>query len=110
MEQSLRPAVGTESGTMQTTRALAPGSVTRRVLDNGLVVLVYPNPAIPTVTARYSAKAGAVYDPSEKPGVAGLTAGSMRRGTAEHSFSELNQITEERGLSIGADSGHHLLE
>jgi zinc protease len=111
MEQPLRPTAGTtEPGTMQTTRALAPGSVTRRVLDNGLVVLVYPSTAIPTVTARYSAKAGAVYDAPDKPGVAGLTAGSLRRGTARHSFSELNQITEERGLSIGADSGHHLLE
>ncbi len=104
------PASAGAAAPMQQTRALAPGSVTRQVLPNGLVVLVYPNPAVPTVSARFSTKAGAIYDPPELPGVAGLTAGAMRRGTHRHTFGELNARTEDRGMSLGTDSGYHQLE
>ena len=55
-------------------------------------------------------RAGAMYDPPGKSGVAGLTAGAMRRGTRRHTFTELNERTEERGMSIGVDAGYHLLE
>ena len=104
------PVPATQPDGMRRATALGPGSVTRRVLDNGLVVLVYPNPAIPTVTVRLSVRAGAIYDPPNLSGRAAFTAGALRRGTRRHSFTELNQITEERGLSIGVDSGYHLLD
>jgi zinc protease len=95
---------------MRRATALGPGSVTRQVLANGLVVLVYPNPAIPAVSVRLSVRAGAIYDPPNLSGRAAFTAGALRRGTRRHSFTELNEITEERGLSVGVDSGYHLLD
>ncbi|MGI8586844.1 MAG: M16 family metallopeptidase [Chloroflexia bacterium] len=109
MEHATQTAAPAAVATMQRTRALAPGSVTRTVLPNGLVVLVYPNDAIPAVSLRLNTRSGAIYDPEEKSGLAGMTASAMRRGTLRHSFTELNEITEARGLSVGVDSGLHLL-
>ncbi|HUS15720.1 MAG TPA: pitrilysin family protein [Chloroflexia bacterium] len=90
--------------------ALGPDSVTRRVLPNGLVVLVYPNPTIPAVNVRLSTRAGAMFDPPALPGLAGMTATAMRRGTRRHTFAELNEMTDDRGLSVGVESGYHLLD
>ncbi|HMA37581.1 MAG TPA: pitrilysin family protein [Chloroflexia bacterium] len=90
---------------MRPTTALSPASVTRQLLPNGIVVLVYPNPAIPAITVRLRTRGGGLYDPPGKAGVAGLTAAAMRRGTHAHSFTELNEITDARGLSLNVDSG-----
>jgi zinc protease len=110
MQESASPVASTLSVAPARTPALGPDSVTRQVLPNGLVVLIYPNPAIPTVSVRLSMRAGALFDPPGKSGVAGLTAGAMRRGTRRHTFSDLNERTEERGMSLGLDAGLHLLE
>ncbi|MDQ2810107.1 MAG: insulinase family protein [Chloroflexota bacterium] len=107
MEHSFAATAG---GSMRRTQALAPGSVTRRVLDNGLTVLVYPNPAIPAISARLSVRAGAIYDPADRSGRASFTASAMRRGTQHQTFSELNERTEERAVSVGVDAGYHLLD
>jgi hypothetical protein len=43
-----------EAPASSTRRGIGPETVTRRVLDNGLVVLIYPNTAIPAVRARHA--------------------------------------------------------
>src|SRR5688572_2418431 len=88
--------------------ALGPDTITRHVLDNGLTVLVYPNPTIPAVIARMSIKAGAMYDPPEKAGLASFVTRAMRRGTENFTFEQLNEETEGRGASVGLDSGQAL--
>lgn len=93
-----------------TTRALGPDTITRRVLDNGLTVIVFPKLNTPALTARLSVKGGAMYDPPEKAGLAGFMSRSMRRGTALRSFDDLNEDTEGRGASVGVDSGQTLME
>jgi zinc protease len=90
--------------------ALGPDTITRHVLDNGLTVLVYPNPTIPAVIARMSIKAGAMYDPPEKAGLASFVTRAMRRGTENFTFEQLNEETEGRGASVGLDSGQALME
>src|SRR5690349_2352832 len=103
-------AAGTGAATMSRTLALAPGSVTRHTLDNGLVVLVYPSANIPAINTRLSVRAGAIYDPADRSGRASFTATAMRRGTRQHTFSQLNERTEERAVSVGVDAGYHLLD
>jgi len=90
--------------------ALGPDTITRRVLDNGLTVLVYPNPTIPALTARVSIKGGAMYDPPEKAGLASFATRAMRRGTQNYTFDQLNEETEGRGASVGVDAGQALIE
>lgn len=93
-----------------TTRALGPDTITRRVLDNGLTVLIFPKLNTPALTARLSVRGGAMYDPAEKAGLAAFMSRAMRRGTALRSFDDLNEDTEGRGASVGVDSGQTLME
>ena len=94
----------------QQTGRLSPETVTRRVLDNGMTVVVYPNPTIPTLVARIAIKGGAMYDPADKAGLALFTARAMRRGTEGRTFEQLNEDTESRAVSIGLDAGKALMD
>jgi zinc protease len=84
--------------------------MTRKVLDNGLTLLVYPNPTIPALTARVSIKGGGMYDPPERAGLASFATRAMRRGTQNFTFDQLNEQTEGRGASVGVDAGQALME
>jgi zinc protease len=90
-------------------RGISPETVTRTVLDNGMVVIVYPNPAIPALNMSLTFEAGAIYDPPERDGLAAFTARILRRGTRRKTFEQLNEETEERGITVGADAGFHTL-
>lgn len=92
------------------TKGLSPDTITRRVLSNGLIVLAFPKLNTPALLARLSIKGGAMYDPPEKAGLASFASRSMRRGTTQHTFDQLNEDTEGRGASVGVDSGQTLLE
>jgi zinc protease len=91
-------------------KALGPDTITRRVLANGLTVLVFPKPSTPALVAHMSVKGGAMYDPPEKAGLASFMARSMRRGTQRRTFDQLNEDTEDRGASVGVDAGQVLME
>jgi zinc protease len=75
-----------------------------------MTVVVYPNPTIPTLVARVAVKGGAMYDPSDKAGLASFTARAMRRGTESHTFEQLNEETESRAVSVGLDAGKALMD
>jgi len=95
----------------RTSRAgLSAETITRRVLDNGMIVLVYPNPTTPSLVARLAIKGGAMYDPEGKEGLASFTTRAMRRGTERRSFLEINEETESIGASIGVDAGKAMLD
>jgi zinc protease len=89
---------------------LSPETITRRVLDNGVTVVVHPNPTIPTLVARMIIKGGAMYDPAEKAGLASFTTRTLRRGTERRTFDQLNEDTESRGVSVGVDAGKAIME
>jgi zinc protease len=99
-----------ETITQAEAKKLGPDTITRETLDNGLTVIVYPNPTIPALVARLSIKGGAMYDPPEKAGLASFAARAMRRGTEKHTFDQLNEETESRGFSVGVDAGQVLME
>ncbi len=92
------------------TRALGPDTITRRALDNGMTVIVFPKTSTPALVAHLSVKGGAMYDPIGKAGLASFMSRAMRRGTERHSFDQLNEDTENRGASVGVDAGQVLME
>src|SRR5690349_6031169 len=94
----------------QATKGLGPDTITRRVLDNGLTVLVFPKLNTPALVARLSIKGGAMYDPPDKAGLASFATRAMRRGTERRTFEALNEDTEGRGASVGVDAGQALME
>jgi zinc protease len=94
----------------QATRALGPDTITRRMLDNGLTVLVFPKTSTPALVVHLSVKGGAMYDPIGKAGLASFMSRAMRRGTERRSFDQLNEDTENRGASAGVDAGQVVME
>ena len=77
----------------------------REVLPNGIVLLVAERPAIPIVAVRTFSRAGAVLDPPDRAGLAGLTGSLLTRGTAKRSGPELDSAIEFVGGSLESAAG-----
>lgn len=78
---------------------------TRKVLPNGLVVIVQENRAVPIVEIRAAVRAGSVFDPIDMAGLANFTAGMLNKGTNNRSWEEISEITESVGASVSATGG-----
>jgi zinc protease len=77
----------------------------REVLPNGIVLLVAERPAIPIVAVTVYLRAGSVFDPTDGPGLANLTAELLTRGTTRRTGPELDRAIEFVGGSLEADAG-----
>jgi zinc protease len=90
--------------------AAAAGPIAHReVLPNGMVLLVAERPAVPIVAVRVLARAGAVWDPPDRPGLAHLTGALVTRGTARRTGPELDAAIEFVGGSLEAGAGRDTL-
>ncbi len=85
-------------------------NITRRVLPNGIVVIVYPKHDVPSVSVIANFRAGSIYEQKEQAGLASFVATMLRRGTKSHSFTEINELTDNLAFSVGAGSGRHMAE
>ncbi len=86
-----------------------PENIKRVELKNGITVLVYENPASPAVVVRGHLRAGSLFDPADKPGLAVLTAEMLEQGTESRSFQDIASETEDVGASVGFGAGVHLV-
>jgi len=90
-------------------QATAPSSVAkpkRVVLDNGLTVIVQENPANATVSLSGALlSAGGVFDPDDKPGLAGVTASQLSRGTQTRSLLDIARTLETVGATARVSGG-----
>ena len=77
----------------------------REVLPNGIVLLVAERPEVPIVAVRVFLRAGSVFDPADKGGLANLTGSLLTRGTAKRSGAELDDAIEFVGGSLEAGAG-----
>ena len=77
----------------------------REVLPNGLVLLVAERPAVPIVAVRVFTRAGAVFDPPDRAGLANLTGALLSRGTVKHTGPQLDAAIEFVGGRFGAGAG-----
>lgn len=77
----------------------------RTVLPNGIIVIVQENHSNPTIAIRGNLKAGAVFDPEDKQGLAALTAGMLSRGTMTRTFLQLAKEPESVGASVSIGGG-----
>lgn len=84
---------------------LGPETITRHVLDNGIVALVHENHASPTVSIAGDLLPGAIHEPEDRLGLASLTASMLRRGSTEHSHQEINQLLDGVGASLSFVAG-----
>ena len=77
----------------------------RVVLKNGITMLFVETHALPMVNISIAIKAGAIYDPPEKGGVAGLTAALLDEGTRNRSSRQIAEEIDFIGGRLSASGG-----
>ncbi|MEO7040859.1 MAG: pitrilysin family protein [Gemmatimonadaceae bacterium] len=77
----------------------------RRVLANGMAVLVAPTHSLPIVTVLAVIDAGGVAEPTGQEGVAELTARALNEGTPKYDGEALTDYMEHLGTSVGGAAG-----
>jgi len=74
------------------------------VLKNGLTLLLMEKHSVPIVNFAVIVKGGAVADPSGQEGLASVTAGLLRKGTAKRSAQQFAADLDFIGAEFSADS------
>ena len=93
------------AGALGSGPAVAAPLAHREVLPNGIVLLVAERPAVPIVAVRLLTRAGAVFDPEDRAGLANLTGALLTRGTAKRTGPEIDSAIEFVGGSLEAAAG-----
>ncbi len=75
-------------------------------LSNGLTVLYYHNPNIPTIDALLTFKAKSYYDPDNLQGLTNFMSGLLDEGTQHHPGNEFSQTLESLGMSLSCGAGY----
>lgn len=84
-----------------------PDTITRVILSNGIVVLVYENHAAQSVFLIGSLDAGSIHEGPSYTGLASLTASALMRGTQRRDFDAIHEALEAIGADVTISSGSH---
>lgn len=76
-----------------------------RALANGLQVVVVLHHEQPAVSIRLLVRAGAVYNPPDKPGIASLAASLLDQGTTTRSAAQIADTIDYIGGELGTGAG-----
>jgi zinc protease len=79
-----------------------------RTLSNGLVVLFMPYHEQPEVSFRLLVRAGAVQEPSDRPGVASFVASLLNQGTTTMNAKTIANTIDSAGGILGVGAGNEL--
>jgi zinc protease len=85
-------------------------TIRRHLLDNGITVLLYENPAVQTVVINGDLRVGATAETRANAGLASMTADLLMRGTAKRSFETIYDTLESAGASLGFSSGYQVTD
>ena len=75
----------------------------RRVLANGIVVLVKSNPAADIIATRFFMRGGSGWETAEDAGLTNLLAALLSRGTDRLSSLEIAEQVEWVGAGLGTE-------
>ncbi len=78
----------------------------RIVLDNGITLLVAERPGVPMIVVDVLIKAGSVFEPDEKAGLANITAELLTQGTAKRTATEVAKEIDFMGASLSTDGNY----
>lgn len=84
---------------------LQPKLPEKITLSNGMRVLLLKDASTPTVTLKGYLSAGTQFDPSDRAGVASLTANTLMKGTLHHDEFSLAEALEDRGANLTFNVG-----
>lgn len=77
----------------------------REILPNNMVILHAERKTLPIVTVVMAVKAGSIAEPSDKAGLAYLTAALLNEGTKKRTSREISEAIEFVGGSLSASAG-----
>ena len=84
-----------------------PDSIVRKVLPNGITVLIRENPLSPSVVVLGSMFAGGLEETDARAGLSALTAACLLRGTEKRNFQQIYHLLESAGATLSFGSGMH---
>lgn len=87
--------------------AEAAGEVERRVLENGVTLLLKRNPSLPLVSMQAFFTGGLRAEPEGKNGLSAFTAAMLTRGTQTRTADEIAESFDRMGGGIGGSSGNN---
>ncbi len=76
----------------------------RIVLDNGMVVLVWENPAADIIAARIFIRAGSRWESPQQAGLSHLVSAVLTKGTEQRSSLDIAEQVESVGASLSTDA------
>jgi predicted Zn-dependent peptidase len=77
-------------------------TVIRRVLPNGLTVIVRPDPAVGVMAASLHVRAGSLFETSDTAGISNFLHRVMMRGTKRYTATQLTEAIDDLGGSLDA--------
>jgi zinc protease len=78
--------------------------IVRRVLPNGLTLLVKRQAAVPLVSVQAFVRAGSLAETNDKAGLASLTSTLMRKGTEKYSEEQISEYFDSVGGGLAVTS------
>jgi zinc protease len=84
-----------------------PSQIEKRLLSNGMTLLLRENNTLPIVTFQLFGNGGQRHEPAEKPGISLFTMGLLTKGTETRSKYQIAKEMEEIGGSIESSSGRN---
>ena len=91
---------------LQTKHAIpGPQDIVRKVLDNGMILLVRENFSSPAVVGQGYLHAGALDEPSDRAGLAAFTSSLLNRGTESRNSRQISETIEGMGASLDVSAG-----
>jgi zinc protease len=97
-------SLGQKSAPKQQAKIQIPPSSTH-VLDNGLTVVLMEYHRLPLIELQLTVRGGSSVDPDTLIGLAGMTTGLLKKGTAMRSATQLAEDIDFIGASLSAGSG-----
>ena len=88
-------------------RSAHPSQIEKRILSNGITLLLRQNGTLPIVTFQLFGKGGQRYESPEQPGISLFTKGLLTKGTKTRSKYQIAKEMEELGGSIESGSGRN---
>ncbi|MBI4278863.1 MAG: insulinase family protein [Armatimonadetes bacterium] len=83
---------------------ITPDTVLRRVLRNGLVLLVHRNPANASVVFHGYARAAAMTETPQQAGLARFVAATLERGTERRTSHQIGEALDRLGATLAIQS------
>jgi len=96
-DQTQKTTVKKKTKLTARTETIRPVSVT---LSNGMVVVVQENRSNPTVVINGSLKAGSMFDPASKYGLAEITDSLLMKGTTKRTADDIGAAKDFAGMGL----------